>query len=63
MAAERTYELLLAGGGRATWTGADGLDAARRYVDRHREAAVVAWRDAPRSGIFPNPNLRRVVEP
>ncbi len=41
------YELKLATGRRVIWEGADGEEAARRYVDAHREAAVVAWRGAP----------------
>lgn len=40
------YELLLADNSVVTWTGRDGVDAATRYVDAHREAgAVVAWRE------------------
>lgn len=42
--AEQWFELKLATGKRARWKGADGIDAARRYVDVHRDAAVVAWR-------------------
>jgi hypothetical protein len=40
------YELKLASGKVVTWSGTDGEDASRRYVDAHREAAVVAWRNA-----------------
>lgn len=35
------------------WHGKTGEDAARRYVDCHREATVVAWREADRHGVFP----------
>lgn len=42
---EATYELKLSNGKRVHWTGYDGIDAARRYVDTHKEAAaVIAWR-------------------
>ena len=44
MTHEYRYELKLAGGGSAEWTGADGESAARRYVDAHHEATVVAFR-------------------
>lgn len=27
------------------WTGRDGEDAARRFVDVHRNETVVAWRE------------------
>lgn len=39
------YQLKLAAGRVVTWTGNDGEDAARRYVDAHRDAVVVAWRE------------------
>jgi hypothetical protein len=39
------YELKLADGSVVTWTGRDGTDAAVRYVDAHREASVIAWRE------------------
>lgn len=50
------YELLLKtegeeGGKIVVWQGKDGLDAARRYVDAHRGATVVAWRGS-RTGLF-----------
>lgn len=38
------YELKLSNGKRVTWTGYDGIDAARRYVDAHRGTSVIAWR-------------------
>jgi len=41
---EATFELKLSNGKRVTWTGYDGIDAARRYVDAHRGASVIAWR-------------------
>lgn len=44
MQAEHKYELKLAGGGSAEWTGVSGEDAARRYVDMFRDAAVIAFR-------------------
>ena len=40
-----TFELKLADGRRVWWEGADGPDAGRNYVDGHREAEVVAWRE------------------
>ena len=39
------YELKLADGSVVTWNGSDGIDAATRYVDVHREATVIAWRE------------------
>lgn len=38
------YELLLANRKVVSWPGQSGEDAARRYVDVHREASVIAWR-------------------
>lgn len=52
MAIERRWELRLADGAVATWMGVDGADAARRYVDVHRGATVVAVR-SPRFVITP----------
>jgi hypothetical protein len=46
------FELKLATGKIARWPGRDGPDAARRYVDCHRDAVVVAWRPADRHGLF-----------
>lgn len=46
------YELKLADGRKVRWDGPSGPEAARRYVDAHREATVVAWRTWPRQGIF-----------
>ena len=41
------FELMLAGGAVVRWPGDSGEDAAIRYVDAHRDAAVTAWRNAP----------------
>jgi hypothetical protein len=49
---EQQWELKLADGKRVVWSGRDGEDAARRYVDCHRDAAVVATRSYPRHGVF-----------
>lgn len=49
--AEQRFELKLSTGKVVEWTGRDGVDAARRYVDVHRDAVVVAWR-TPRVGIY-----------
>lgn len=46
-----TYELRLADGSVVTHDGTDPINAAQRYVDRHRDAVVVAWR-TPRHGLF-----------
>jgi hypothetical protein len=40
-----TYELKLATGKVVRWSGQSGEDAATRYVDAHREAKVIAWRE------------------
>ncbi|KKL19121.1 hypothetical protein LCGC14_2468680 [marine sediment metagenome] len=48
---EREYELKLAKGKAVKWNGTDGVDAAKRYVDCHREATVTAWREANRTNI------------
>jgi hypothetical protein len=40
------FELKLANGKNVEWSGSDGEDAARRYVDCHRDDAVVAHRPA-----------------
>lgn len=47
---EREYELL-SNGKVVTWTGTDGPDAARNYVDCYREATVTAWREANQTNI------------
>jgi hypothetical protein len=41
------FELRLADGRVVSWVGSDGPDAARRYVDGHPEALVVATRRPP----------------
>lgn len=51
-----SYELKLAGGSVVTWDGTTPEDAARRYVDAHRDATVVATRHYPRTGVFPLPS-------
>ena len=43
------FELKLAHGKPVVWEGKDGADAATRYVDAHRNAEVIAWRDYPRT--------------
>lgn len=45
------FELKLSTGEVVTWDGRDGVDASERYVDVHRDAAVLAWRE-PRHGLF-----------
>jgi len=42
---QQRFELKLADGSIVTWTGSDGANAATRYVDCHRDATVVAWRE------------------
>jgi hypothetical protein len=50
-----TFELLLQGRrGYVTWEGETGEDAARRYVDMHRDETVIAWRNV-RHGLFFGP--------
>lgn len=49
--ADRWFELKLADRRRVHWTGVDGIDAAHRYVEVHRDAEVVAWRDDRRPQI------------
>ena len=44
MATERRYDLKLDDGSTASWTGTDGENAARRYVDCFRDATVIATR-------------------
>lgn len=46
-----TFELKLTTGKIVTWEGESGEDAAGRYVDMHRDAAVIAWRHV-RHGLF-----------
>ncbi len=52
---EQPFELKLDTGKVVTWPGADGEDAARRYVDCHRTPTggtytVVAWRHPSAAG-------------
>ncbi len=56
----KEYELKLATGRVIIWEGRDGIDAAKRYIDCHREEAVIAWRDYPRYGIFLG--VRNIIE-
>lgn len=56
------FELKLLGGAVIEWDGADGEDAARRYVDAHRDAAVVASRPADRHGISVLGRGARIIE-
>ena len=58
---EREYELKLKGGKWLTWTGTSGPDAAHNYVDCHREASVVAWREANQTGVFPGVSPRQII--
>ena len=51
------YELRLRGGKTVEWDGADGEDAARRYVDCYKTAVVVAFRQAPGQISYYNGNL------
>jgi hypothetical protein len=55
------FELKLSTGQVVEWEGSDGVNAAERYVDAHRDAVVIAWREANRHGIFPMGNARNVV--
>ncbi len=48
---QERYQLKLTSGKVAEWPGKDGKDAARRYVDCHQEAKVVATRPI-RHGLF-----------
>lgn len=41
------FELKCADGTVAEWDGVDGEDAARRYVDCHRDKTVIATRPKP----------------
>lgn len=57
----RLWDLKLATGKVIQWEGKDGEDAARRYVDCHREAVVVAWRNADRHGL--HIGVKPIIEP
>lgn len=60
---EREWELKLATGQVVVWSGISGPDAAQRYVDCHREAAVVATRSYPRYGLFIGVDPDQIIEP
>lgn len=47
------YELKLIDGDTVIWDGNSGEDACARYADTFRGAVVIAWRNYPRSGVFP----------
>ena len=49
---EREYELKLANGKTVVWVGDGPIEAAKCYVDCHREATVIAWREANRTNII-----------
>lgn len=63
MAIERKYDLKLADGGTAEWTGTSGEDAARRYVDCFRDATVIATRLAysEQFGVFVLSDARQII--
>lgn len=61
MTADRHYELKLADGKVVQWDGHDGENAAHRYVDAHRDASVVAWREADRHGLSVLGDTRRII--
>ncbi len=44
MTIEHKYDLKLQSGKIASWNGTDGVNAAERYVDCHRDAVVIATR-------------------
>lgn len=56
------FELRLLGGKVVRWEGTSGQDAARRYVDTHREASVIAWRPI-RYGLFIGMPFKGIIEP
>ncbi len=53
---ETDYELKLASGKVVKWTGDTGENAAKRYVDMHRDCSVIAWREVRRGLFLYNPN-------
>lgn len=59
---EREWELRLTTGKRVVWSGTSGEDAARRYVDGHRAAAIIAYRVYPRHGIFAPADYQHIAE-
>lgn len=60
-----TFELKLADRRVVVWEGEDGIDAARRYVDCHRDATVIAFRKVNHHGLFviERPDRMRILEP
>ena len=58
---DREWELKLASGKMVTWIGKTGEDAAWRYVDCHRDATVVAYRQGNRTGIFPGVRPEQII--
>ena len=59
----KQYELKLANGKTVVWEGTDAENAAQRYVDCHREAAVIATRPySPPDVKFYGPSVR-IIEP
>ena len=60
-----TFELKLADRRIVVWEGNDGPDAVRRYVDCHRDATVIAWRNVNQHGLFviERPDRMRILEP
>lgn len=59
---ERLFELKLAGHQRPErWPGSSGEEAARRYVDAHRDAVVIAYREAHRYGVSVLGDARQVI--
>ena len=62
-----SFELKLSTRKVVVWEGIDGVDAAHRYVDCHRDATVIAWRTTPRTGLFVFDAERvdriRIIEP
>lgn len=57
------WELKLADGNTATWNAPTAEEAARRYVDAHKGASVVATRYFMRRGFYPHVDIRRIIEP
>jgi hypothetical protein len=58
---DKRFELLLSDNRVVTWTGSDGVSASVRYVDCHRDATVVAWRDV-RGPVISTLTRRAVID-
>ena len=58
---QREYELKLQGGKIVTWTGTDGVNAAERYVDCHRDAVVIATRLTAQYGVTVLGDASRII--